>query len=262
MKFEIINNMLEAQLQNLLEETGFTEKEANVYLALLELGEANVTQIAEKSELKRSIVYVILESLIKRGYASEIPGAKVNHYSSVDPIKILQHLQGLTTNFKQMLPVFRGLYNKPVYKPKIHYFEGKQGVLSVYRQINPIKGSLFFTSIHRIAKHIPEEIESWIQGIRNEKIIPNAKHILPNTKEDLRFGKKIHGFNKNQVRILPKIKEIDMDLSIFDNKVALTSLEKKHLFIVVIESEALYKSMKIMFDLAWKSAKTIKLAEK
>jgi hypothetical protein len=41
-----------------------------------------------------------------------------------------------------------------------------------------------------------------------------------------------------------------MDISLFDNKVALTSL-KDHLFIVVIESKALYNSMKTIFDLLW-----------
>ena len=42
---------------------GFSEKEAAVYLALLELEVAGVTEIAKKSNIKRSSTYVVLESL-------------------------------------------------------------------------------------------------------------------------------------------------------------------------------------------------------
>ncbi|KKQ22634.1 MAG: hypothetical protein US37_C0002G0259 [Candidatus Moranbacteria bacterium GW2011_GWF2_37_11] len=44
---------MDLDLIKLLEESGFTGKEARVYLALLELGQGNVTEIAKISDLKR-----------------------------------------------------------------------------------------------------------------------------------------------------------------------------------------------------------------
>ena len=49
----------EKQLKSL----GFSEKEARVYLALLELGPSTTTEIARKSKINRTTGYDILESL-------------------------------------------------------------------------------------------------------------------------------------------------------------------------------------------------------
>jgi len=46
---------------NELEKLGLNEKEARVYLALLELGESNIQGLSAKSSVKRTTVYDILE---------------------------------------------------------------------------------------------------------------------------------------------------------------------------------------------------------
>ena len=52
---------------DLLKEFGFKEKEATVYLGLLELGEAKVHDIALKAKISRSTTYEILEKLAEEG---------------------------------------------------------------------------------------------------------------------------------------------------------------------------------------------------
>jgi len=87
---------MDQDLITLLEQTGFTQKEAGVYLALLELGKGTVTQISKITKLKRSIIYVLLEGLIKRGCANKIPGLKINEYHAIDPSFILSQLKTTT----------------------------------------------------------------------------------------------------------------------------------------------------------------------
>ncbi len=113
---------MDTDLLKLLEQTGFTEKEARVYLALLELGKGDVSDIAKIAELKRSIIYVLLEELIKRGYISELPNQKINTYHAIDPSFILNELKITTKNFSEMLPIFRTLRNKGRKRPKITYY--------------------------------------------------------------------------------------------------------------------------------------------
>ena len=55
--------------KNLIE-AGFSEKEAKVYLALLELGEGNIAKITQKSGIKRATVYLEIEALKSKGYVS------------------------------------------------------------------------------------------------------------------------------------------------------------------------------------------------
>ena len=167
---------------------------------------------------------------------------------------VLTDLKNKTADFKNLLPSFLAVYNKTAWKPKINYFEGKQGIKSVYRQTETAKEAFYISNIKAVSEHMPEEIEHWIIFFQNKN--PKnyiCKQILADNPEDRRFAKKSQGPNV-KFRFLPKETNMDMDISLFNNKVALTSL-KDHLFIVVIESKALYNSMKTVFDLAWLQAK-------
>ena len=53
-----------------LEKLGFSPKEADVYISLLELGSAVVSDVAKKAGINRSTAYVLLESLEKKGFVS------------------------------------------------------------------------------------------------------------------------------------------------------------------------------------------------
>ena len=240
---------MDNKLSQLLQEIGFTEKEALVYLALMELGSGTVTDIAQRAKLKRSIIYIILEGLIKRGYVSELPDTKINRYVAAEPTKILSDLKNKTADFKNLLPSLLAIYNKTIWKPKINYFEGKEGVRSVYRYIAQIKKASFISSTKRIAEHLPEEVESWVTGKLDKSSPLVGRHLLVNTAIDRDFTKRLKNTD-HQFRFLPQNLTLDMDVSIYENKVALTSLGE-HLFIVVIESKELYNSMKTVFDLLW-----------
>ena len=59
-----------------LEKSGFTNKEALVYVTVLELGGAFPSRIAEYSGLRRSTVYNVLVTLSVRGLVNEIKKKK------------------------------------------------------------------------------------------------------------------------------------------------------------------------------------------
>ncbi len=240
------------QLTKLLQNASFTEKEAIAYIALSELGSGTVTQIAERAKLKRSIVYLVLEGLIKRGYVSLIPDSKINCYVAADPTKIFNDLKNTVANFKDSLPALLAIFNQSLWKPKINYFEGLEGVKSVYRQTESAKEAYYISNIKQIKEQMTEEVEHWINFFKKSPQNYICQQILADTPEDRSFAKESENKNVN-FKFLPKASAMDMDISLFNNKVAITSL-KDHLFIVVIESKALYNSMKTIFDLLWKQA--------
>ena len=240
---------MDDKLSQLLQNIGFTEKEALAYLALMELGSGTITDIAQRAKLKRSIIYILLEGLIKRGYVSEIPETKINRYIAAEPTKILNDLKDKTANFKNLLPSFLAIYNKTVWKPKINYFEGNEGLRKIYRYISQCKTGYFISSTERLEEYLPEEVEYWVTGKLNKSSPLVAKHLLSNTQADRDFAKKLKDTD-HQFRFLPKVLSLDMDISIYENKVALTSLGD-HPFIVVIESKELHNSLKTIFDLLW-----------
>lgn len=81
------------EIVDVLKTAGLDEKEAQVYLGLLELGTASVQLIASKAGLKRPTTYLILDSLQAKGMVSIIPRAKKALYTAESPEKIIGDLQ-------------------------------------------------------------------------------------------------------------------------------------------------------------------------
>lgn len=248
---------MDNDLIQLLESTGFTQKEAQVYLALLELGKGTVTEIAKITKLKRSIIYVILEGLVKRGCASELPERKINEYQATDPSVILQQLKGVTKNFSEMLPMLRTLGSKGKNKPKIRYYDTKEGVLNIWDgEMNYAKEAFFISSYRKIEDCFPGKIFEWTNKARKGTINTGFRHLVSDSSFEIELAREFLMIDQ-RVRILSELKNSHMDFTIYDNKLAITSLEENP-FIVVIESEELVKSMKPLFEIAWAKGKEIK----
>ncbi|TSD02039.1 MAG: Transcriptional regulator, TrmB [Parcubacteria group bacterium Athens0714_25] len=247
---------MDLDLIKLLEESVFTGKEARVYLALLELGRGNVTEIAKISGLKRPIIYVLLEGLIKRGYVSELPERKINTYQATDPSVILVQLKGITRNFSEMLPILRTLGNKSGKKPKIRYYDTEEGILRIWDgEMNNAKDAFFISSYQRIEDRFSGKIAEWIKKAQKGIIESGFRHLISDSPYEIELAKKFIQVNQ-RVKILPELKDSHMDFTIYDNKLAITSLEENP-FIVVIESDELVRSMRPLFELAWEKGKSL-----
>lgn len=247
--------MIDETLAKLLEQTGFTPKEAGVYLALLELNQGTVKEISKITGLKRSIIYVILEELIKRGYASEIPGKKINAYQAIGPSVILAQLRAVAKNFSEMLPFLETLHHKGKKRPKIRYIESKEGIWKIYEEINYAQTAFFITSYSRIEKHFPGAIEFWLKGYKKGLYKLKSRTLISDDPKEIEIGKEFKK-NKLEIRSSPVLKNINMDFTVYGNNLAITSLGEEP-FLVLIESEELVNSVKPIFELVWKSGKPI-----
>ena len=76
-----------------LKKFGLSEKEGEVYLSCLELGEATASDISIKSNLPRTLVYDILERLIDLGLVSYNLKAKKKHFIAAEPRELLRILK-------------------------------------------------------------------------------------------------------------------------------------------------------------------------
>ena len=248
--------MIDENLVLALSGVGFEEKEARVYLALSEIGKASVSEIAAKAELKRPAVYYLLENLKTRGYVQDVAGDKVKRFSAIDPGRVLHNNQIAVEEFRFMLPLIRALQEKGGARPRIEYLEGKDAVVAVYRLFEKRKRARFLTSIKRLNTFMPEEVESWVRRYESgqDKEKTHAT-LLTDTPEDRAWADRAMKAEQN-VRTLPKGMEIEMDFSMVDDILSITSFDP--LFIVVIHSERIARSSMALFDLAWKTGKEIK----
>ncbi len=95
---------------------GFSEKEAKVYVAALELGPAPMQKIAERAGVKRATTYVMVELLMARGLMIERENGKRAVFVAEAPHKLhevlereMQALQAKKLIVDEVLPGLRQL---------------------------------------------------------------------------------------------------------------------------------------------------------
>ncbi|HWQ59645.1 MAG TPA: helix-turn-helix domain-containing protein [Candidatus Fimivivens sp.] len=236
-------------LAKLIESIGFSEKEAQIYLTLLESGKAGVSTVSKRSGIKRPTTYVILEELAQKGYATLSPGKKILSYQAVDPSVILIQKRTDLKNFAEMVPFLQTIGNKGGAAPKIHYIADKEGILNMYESLNFAKESLCISSYAQIDAQFPGIVDFWIKGYEKKSYKTTVKHMIPDSPNDLAFGKRFKAAGQD-VRVFPRA--FDTDIVITENKVALSSLSDTP-FLVLIESEKLARSLRPIFDLVWEA---------
>ncbi len=120
---------------NYLSASGLDEKESVAYMALLELGEATMSELVKKSELKRSTLYFIIEALHKKRLVSIVKKGKKTVYTAEDPKRLLEQADENRRNLEYSMPELLSIANNIVKKPKVRFFEGEEGIKEVYRDI-------------------------------------------------------------------------------------------------------------------------------
>lgn len=248
--------MLDQALIKTFQHIGFSEKEARVYIALLELGRGTATEIADRAEIKRAIVYHVIDHLKELGYAQDVHGGNVKRFSASEPSKVLFNVRTAVDDLRFMLPVLRAMQDKGRARPRIEFFEGKEAVVSVYRTYEQGKDVRFLTSMKRLSHIMPEEIQAWVTRYQKKKMHVSAKHFITDTPVDRTWAK---GALKagQAVRLLPRTTKIEMDFAIVDDQIGITSFDP--LFIVVIHSEQIARSVAKLFDLAWMQGKPMRV---
>ena len=241
---------MDKTLLKMLENTNLDQKESMVFVALLNLGAATVSQIAETTGLSRASLYYTLEKLIQQNYVSEAAGTKIKKYIAADPVIFSNELSKAATEFKEMLPYLQSMRSRSK-KPVVSYFNSEAGVMSVWSQIRRPKEAFYATSISKIAKHFPTELERWKQIYRNSAKKYSSYHLLSDSKIDREFGS-ILSLTDQNVQYLNRT-EFAMDMVLFDNKIIFVNFEDE-ISATLIESESLYRSLKELYLLAYNNA--------
>jgi len=246
-------------LQKNLVQLGLTEKEAKVYLALLELGQESVQHIAQKSEINRATTYFILDSLMKQGLASKVEKDKTTFFSPEPPqqlINILKkqeaEIKQKVENFKTMLPELHGVYNLAENKPVVRFFEGKEGLKTIQEDFlktndKQIESISSLDDVERVFSN--SEKEEYGRKRREKKILAKCIYVS-----------KGEAINDDDYSVRFRVPEekfpLTADITLYDNKVAIASL-RGNLSGVIIENAEIAKTLRSVFKLAFAKAKDL-----
>lgn len=247
-------------MKELLTQLGFSQKEAKVYLAALEMGPSEVTMISRQASINRTTAYQILEGLTARKIVKIAQQSPKKVYQAEEPEKLIELMedeikqkQNQLQSLKRALPQLKSIYSTQENKPKVKFYEGIDGLKEMYQlSLSSSEFLRAYSSVEDLAHVMGERYaENYFQNRTNNKI--SIKAIVPLGD----YGRKLYKVEKKYLRTIrfvpSKTYNFSPEIYIYDNKISFMSL-KEH-FGVLIESREMADAMKKVFDLAWSKAK-------
>jgi len=242
-------------LVNVLKQLGFNENKAKVYLACLELGRATASDVAKKSSLIRTTVYKILEELVSEGLVEADLTSRVKTFIVLPPVKLIALIDSKKSVAQDSLPFFLEIFSSTKYKPKIRFYEGKEGIKKVFEDALDVKEKIVYT-FSPIKDLLSELGATYARHYTNKRVKNDILRKALRQISDKESSKGQWEFYaddeklKREVRFLPKSVIFSTLIQIYDNKVSFISFEKEN-FAFIIESRELSSFMKQLFNLLW-----------
>lgn len=246
---------LESKLLNI----GLTDKEVSVYLSMLYLGPSTVQDIAIRSKVNRATTYVMIDSLIDKGLASQIVKDKKTFFQSEDPIELLKVLEVEKNDIdekmgkaRQVIPELQELFNLNRSKMNVRLFEGRESVKIIQNDIARSKSKEF------------DDITNWTLSSEKYPVSENDHRRVFYDKDfkvrtlftydPKKPVPQLDFLKREERRMISQDKfPIYSEIVLYDNKIAMISFVDK-IFGIIIEDKHLFLTYKSIFNLAWESA--------
>jgi len=248
-------------IQKSLETLGLKDKEVAAYVALLKLVEANAHQIAKEAKLERTTIYQILKSLCSKGLAHKVVRGKRYFYATESVGALEQFVKSKISNLDNLIPLLAGIAGSHSAKPVVKYYETLPDIKRVFAGRTDSKEKLVrdFAFVSNVVEVFGKRfIDNQIEKRMANKVKALSLRRGPKEK-DVRDDWYIRADkSKNllrEVRYLdPKLTFDQALITIYDHTVGIFSSEKE-LYALIIESQEFSKVMKVLFDIAWTTAK-------
>lgn len=236
-----------------LEEIGLSDKEAKVYVALLQVDHDSVLDLSKRTSINRTTIYPVIESLAKKGLVSEIQIDKKIHLKAEPPERLETYVERRKLNFeeqsqrlKDVIPQLKGIQRESGERPVVKYFEGKEGVMSSLEESLSYYGNEGGVNYLIYPRDLVEEIfknerPKFVDARKKKKIKIKALYTrkdgdLPNTVDSTR------------IRIDEEKYPILCDIGIYNENVRINTLGTQ-ISAILIKSKDLAVTLKSLIDL-------------
>ncbi|MEK7156256.1 MAG: helix-turn-helix domain-containing protein [Patescibacteria group bacterium] len=234
----------------LMQTLGLSEQEIAVYLAALELGEANIQEISRKSGVKRTSIYNFIDTLKERQLLSEIKKGKRKLYSAVSPHHLVDEQKSKVASMERLIPQLLAIQNNVRNKPKVSFYQGLEGLKEIYRVTLRDKQIIYaWEDLDAAVGTLPWSFLNWYVAQRVAKKIA-ARCI----DRDSKFA---HEWTeKNDVTFMRETRFVDSEefgteINVFGNKVAFFRWDKENPFGVIIEDEGIATAVRVAWQELW-----------
>lgn len=261
------NLLLIEQIRSL----SLNKNEAAVYVALLELGGAYPSKIADTAKLNRTTTYATLTDLAVKGLVTELQRRNKIYYQIEKPDKLLRYVKqrvriatDAVEKAEQVLPEIEGLFNLTPQKPRIRFFEGFPEVLGIHEDhMAPTKKyeMLAWANGKAIGTWLPAALtKQYLE--KKVKLGVTTRVILPDTQKDRAYNETFYKRIPKQFwpvrRYAAKVPfEHPCEITIYGtNKVSILNFSKERPIGLIIEDQVIHDMLVMIFELSWNGAST------
>ncbi len=239
-------------MRDKLQKLGFTEKEAAVYLALLEFGTQPASVIARKTGLQRPTVLFLFDALLKKGYIRKSQRGRVQYFfvdlKDFEEIKARQLAEDRKT-FAETIPLLAEFKNPFTSQPKVTFFEGIDGCRKAYSTILESKSEVLEFAAHNDLTKMGEDfMANFVKERVRRKVFMKA--ICHESKTHKDFKK----LDKKQARKLhlfsPDLGGLYSSIDIFEDKILLLNLYQDA-FAILIQNKEVAETLKTIHGMVW-----------
>lgn len=241
------------RVERSLEKLGFSSKTAAIYIALLQLGEATVSAIAEKAKLRRTTVYNLLPDLIQNSYIKTTVRKSKRLYFVEDVRHLRRTYEDKLDLIDKTIPELQVLHNIFPTKPKISFYEGDRGVRDFYQDsldhtssgdtiLEVISLQAFFNLVPEklVRDYVPQRIKKNIRIRLISSPSETAQSLLKTQQKELR-----------EMKIIPNVDfSFKAGQLIYGDKVGYISFRENFIG-VIIESREINQLQRASFDALW-----------
>jgi sugar-specific transcriptional regulator TrmB len=233
---------------------GFSEKEAKVYLALLEFGLQPASVIGRKTNIPRPTVLFLFERLLRIGYIRQAQRGKVRYfYADLEDLQKQKtaDLEQTGKNLVHALTLLREFKNPFTTQPRVTFFEGVDGCRKAYALLLESETEILEFSAHEDLERMGKEfMKHFIKERARRKIF------IYDVSKDSLLNRSFKKLDKKQQRHLklydPSLGNLFSSINVYEDKVLLLNLHQDA-FAILIQSYAVSETLKTIHRLAFNS---------
>jgi len=222
---------------------------------------APVSSIARRAKENRVTVYSALKNLVNKWIIIEEIKNEGRYYSALSPQSLLDKFHRKYEALKEKLPEFMAIASKYDNKPKVQFFEGLEGLKSIYEWIILHGGDdmekdesyLTFTGTWDIDPAFQDYLVNVFAPWRL-KFPRKTKSILAKNYKNryIEYHTKQHDY----LTIDDPIFDFSDEIVIYGkDKVAMAMYNSNEMCGLILTSKTLHDGLKSMFNLIWKLSK-------
>ncbi len=232
----------------ILSEIGMTQKEIDVYLTLISLKSATISEIINKAKVSRQSVYEIIQKLLDKGLISFITKDGKKQYVAANPKRLRDIQKEKLELLDNLLPELLAKYNENKEDMNVEVFVGKEGMKTITNNILKVGKSLYVLSNNaRIFEVLQYYMLQFMQkraklGIKMNVIYSEAAR-----------EKKIEG-ELLEVRYVSEEYRLPLSIAVYGNHSNIIVYSENPVA-MHIENKETAQSFMQYFNLMWKIAK-------